>query len=111
LRPFTGTGKKLANPDPPAGGTAPNYTTEPLCVTLSMLRLGPPAMFNVFHLDKIDTALLPGHANARQTIALAPSPINICYSINILLSTWTQPSRDKRKLVLTEKTNRKYHDK
>jgi hypothetical protein len=29
-RPFTGTGKKLANPDPPAGGTAPNQTTEPL---------------------------------------------------------------------------------
>jgi len=28
--PSTGTGKKLANPDPPAGGTAPNYTTESL---------------------------------------------------------------------------------
>jgi hypothetical protein len=45
-------------------------------------RLCPRTMFNMFQLDKIVTALFPGHTNARQTIAFPPSSINICNLIN-----------------------------
>jgi hypothetical protein len=59
-------------------------------------------MFNIIQPDKICTAFLPGPANARQTSALAPSSINICYLFNCTSFYLDWAIALQKKHVLTE---------
>jgi hypothetical protein len=59
-------------------------------------------MFNIIQPDEICTAFLPGPANARQTSALAPSSINICYLFNCTSFYLDWAIVRQKKHVLTE---------
>jgi len=85
--------------------TLTNHTAGPLAQIFKNVTVSPRALFNMFRLDKIISALIPGLAP--RSIDNLPSRRHMKATViksTILPFTWTLPSLDEQILVLTAKS-------
>ena len=83
--------------------TATPHTTGPLAQIFQLHGLSPRAVYIMFHLDKIVSAIIPGPApRSIDNLPTRRHQKATVIKLTILLFTGTQPSRDGQILVLTE---------